>query len=584
MRSRNDDVGGSRSRTAPAPTRVSSLARRLIRAVTPSAEAASSASPGSSSVGLPVGLEGGLGAELGAELGTAQAVHPALFHEAPVAIAMVDADGRLRAANRAFRDLVGGERLTAGCRLTDCIEAQPDGGDRPDLPEVIARVSGGQSASAQRNGVTVVGNPVPPLTVHLRHVAAADGKPGALIHVVPQTDRRRFDARLAHAQALTALGQLAGGVAHDFNNMLTLMLGLSELLLTRHGPGDPSHGDLRQLRENALRSRELVRQLLAFSRRQHLQPEIMAVDQVLGDLRSVLMPLLTEKVRLRFELNASSGRVRADPGQFNHVIANLAVNARDAMPHGGDLIIRTREAVVAERRAGPEIMPSGCYVVIDVADTGSGIPKEVQNHIFEPFFSTKDMASGSGLGLATVHGIVRQSGGYVFLDSAPGRGSTFSIFLPAVEHGAAPASAPIPTVEPVRDDEVESPEPAVAGRAHVLLVEDERAVRAFAARALRISGHDVTEVGNAEAALEVLAAAEGAIDLVVSDVVMPGMDGFALAREIRRLGRARKILFISGYAPDALAPDLVAAGDVGFLAKPFTLADLAQRVREMLAS
>ncbi|TVR95286.1 MAG: response regulator [Rhodospirillales bacterium] len=556
------------------PLRMPDLARRLIRSVMASAETVSDKTSHDATEAPSTAPRSG-----------ALPIRQALFWDAPVAIAVVDPGGMVRRANDAFTTLIGAEPPSIGIRLTDCI-ALPhrlDGAEA--LTGTLMAVSQGSMPSAQLNGVTIRGRsaPMSPMVLSAHRLDGTSNARDVLIHVLPQVERRRFDGRLAQARSLQSIGRLAGGVAHDFNNMLTAMLGFTDLLLERHGPGDPSHADLQRVRDNAERSRDLVRQLLAFSRRQHLEPVILEVDAALASIEDMLTSLLTERVVLTLELDARSKCVRTDRTEFNRVLANLAMNARDAMPSGGTLTIRTRQTVVTERRTGPEIMPSGTYVVIDVIDTGSGIPEDLLEKIFEPFFSTKQAEARTGLGLATAHGIVRQSGGFIFVDSTPGRGSTFSIFLPAVRQRAETAGGVIPDLAPPRDDHGRATGPTVRPGAHILLVEDERAVRAFAARALRISGYDVTEAGDAEAALDFLRTTATPIDLMVSDVIMPGKDGYDLARAARRQGLARKVLFISGFAPDTLAPDLAAEGDVSFLAKPFTLADLAAKVRDMLA-
>jgi two-component system cell cycle sensor histidine kinase/response regulator CckA len=357
------------------------------------------------------------------------------------------------------------------------------------------------------------------------------------------------------------------------------MIGFCDLLLQRHGPGDISFADIMQIKQNANRAASLVRQLLAFSRRQALQPKLFDVTDALADLSNLLRRLLGETIQLTITHGRGLGLVRVDPGQFDQVIINLAVNARDAMVNGGRLSLTTR-MVAVERpfQRGDDIMPPGDYVVIEVADTGSGIAAEHLGRIFEPFFSTKEVGAGTGLGLSTVYGIVRQTDGFIFVDSEPGRGSLFTIFLPRFENSQADLEAPPPLTEapPQGRD--------LTGAGTVLLVEDEDAVRLFGSRALRNQGYQVIEARSAENALELLRSAPQ-VDVLVTDVVMPGMDGASLAKIVREERPSIRVILMSGYSED-VAPAELAAGQDGiyFLPKPFSLKQLAGMVKEALQS
>jgi two-component system, cell cycle sensor histidine kinase and response regulator CckA len=374
---------------------------------------------------------------------------------------------------------------------------------------------------------------------------------------------------------MQAVGQLAGGMAHDFNNVLTAIIGFSDLLLARHRPTDPAFADIMNIKQNANRAANLVRQLLAFSRRQTLRPEVLSLTDILSDLGHLLGRLLGEKVELKVIHGRDLWPVKVDVNQFEQVIINLAVNGRDAMPDGGVLTVRTANVTWEESKtAGVPDMPPGEYVLCEVADTGTGMSPDVIAKMYEPFFSTKDVGKGTGLGLSTVYGIVRQTGGYIFCDSEVGKGTRFCIYLP--RHAELPAAVPEP-----REEKRDANRTDLTGRGTILLVEDEDAVRSFASRALASRGYTVLEAESGERALELVD--EGnSIDLVVSDVVMPVMDGPTLLKELRRRGVATKIVFISGYAEDAFARNLEGESDFAFLPKPFSLKQLAEAVKEAM--
>jgi two-component system cell cycle sensor histidine kinase/response regulator CckA len=406
------------------------------------------------------------------------------------------------------------------------------------------------------------------------------GDGGLMLHFIDATEQKNLEVQFAQSQKMQAVGQLAGGVAHDFNNLLTAMIGFCDLLLMRFRPGDPSFADIMQIKQNANRAANLVRQLLAFSRQQTLQPRIIDITDVLVELSHLLRRLIGENIELKVIHGRDLGLAKVDQGQIEQVIINLAVNARDAMGGGGTLTIRTANVSQATPlRRGHEIMPAGNYVLIEVADTGVGIPKENMERIFEPFFSTKEVGSGTGLGLSTVYGIVKQTGGFIFVDSAPGRGAIFHIYLPRhqLTDGAVPA----------RNEVVEAIEPPanydLTGIGTVMLVEDEDPVRIFGARALRNKGYKVLEAKSGEGALDVIRKAEEQIDLLITDVVMPRMDGPALIREVRQIHPEMKVIFISGYTEDAFRQRLDSDSEIHFLPKPFSLKQLATKVKEVIS-
>ncbi|MBK3776387.1 response regulator, partial [Azospirillum brasilense] len=398
------------------------------------------------------------------------------------------------------------------------------------------------------------------------------GAAGLILHFIDMTERKGLEAQFAQSQKMQAVGQLAGGVAHDFNNLLTAMIGFCDLLLLRHKPGDQSFSDIMQIKQNANRAANLVRQLLAFSRQQTLQPRILSVTDVLAELGNLMRRLIGENIELKMLHGRDIGYVKVDQNQLEQVIINLVVNARDAMAGGGRLTIVTSNHVVEQaQRREHETIPPGDYVSIEVIDTGCGIPKENLQRIFEPFFTTKGVGSGTGLGLSTVYGIVRQTGGFVLVESEKGEGTTFTILLPRHKGEARPDQG-----EPR-----ERRGSDLTGSGTIMLVEDEDAVRVFSARALRNKGYQVLEAKNGEAALQQIGTDGNRIDLLITDVVMPQMDGPTLARHVRRMRPDMRVIFISGYAEDRLG-EIDGVEVAHFLPKPFSLKQLASKVKEVI--
>jgi signal transduction histidine kinase/CheY-like chemotaxis protein len=382
----------------------------------------------------------------------------------------------------------------------------------------------------------------------------------------------RLEEQFRQAQKMDAVGKLAGGVAHDFNNLLTAILLYGNKLLAGMQADDPSHGAMEQIVRAGERAAALTRQLLAFSRQQVLEPKVLDLNAVVEGMEQMLRRLIGEDIRLSTALDPGVGRVKADPGQIEQVILNLAVNARDAMPRGGRVILETRNIDLDDTYAWSHIdAVPGRYVMLAVSDTGEGMSKEIQERVFEPFFTTKAHGKGTGLGLSTVFGIVKQSGGWVWLYSEPGHGTAFKIYLPRVD---------------ATDDSPEgSVEPAVgtAARESVLLVEDDDVVREVTAATLEELGYVVIAAGNGEAALAAARAHEGRIDLLVTDVIMPGMPGPKVAEAMQLLRPGIKVLFLSGYTDDAMVHHGLREGEISFLQKPFTLEALARKVRETLS-
>jgi two-component system cell cycle sensor histidine kinase/response regulator CckA len=403
------------------------------------------------------------------------------------------------------------------------------------------------------------------------------------------TEQKALETQMAQTQKMNAVGTLAGGIAHDFNNVLTAILLSSDHLLLQARPADASFADLMEIKRNANRAAVLVRQLLAFSRKQTMRPAVLNLTDVIGDLRMLVDRLISgTNVKLEVDYGRDLWPVKTDLSQFEQVLINLCVNARDAMPQGGKIKIITRNMPANEVVAlGRSDLPSEDLVMIEVADTGTGIPPEIMDKIFEPFFTTKEVGKGTGLGLSMVYGIVKQSGGYIYPDSEVGRGTAFRIFLPRhiievappLEGEAAQAASDAAAAKEVAKEE---PLDLTGKSAVVLLVEDEEAVRRGGKRMLETRGYTVHEAGSGTEALEVLEELEGKVDIVVSDVVMPEMDGPSLLRELRKTYPDMKFIFVSGYAEDAFAKNLPADAKFGFLPKPFSLKQLAVAVREML--
>lgn len=400
-------------------------------------------------------------------------------------------------------------------------------------------------------------------------------KMGLFIQLHDITEQKRFESQLVQSQKMQAVGQLAGGIAHDFNNLLTAMMGFCDLMLLRQTPGDQSFTDVMQIKQNATRATNLVRQLLAFSRQQDLEPKVLNITDSLAELSALLRRLLGANVDLKIKHSRDLGRVFMDKGHFDQVIMNVMVNARDAMIRGGTITLSTQNCEFKKpKRLGHNILPVGSYILMDITDTGEGIKSEIIDRIFDPFFSTKKVGEGTGLGLSTVYGIVKQAGGVISVASKVGEGTTFSIYLPhCTPEEIAKALIPKPEKPKLQD---------LTGSSTIMLVEDEDAVRLFSARALRSKGYKVIEAINGEDALEFMKSTTEKIDLVISDVIMPNMDGPTFVNEMNQLRENQKVLFISGYAEETFFNRIKDDAQIRFLPKPFTLVDLATRVKEIL--
>ncbi len=404
-----------------------------------------------------------------------------------------------------------------------------------------------------------------------RAVSSAD-EPADVLEAIAEdvTERRVLEDQFRQSQKMEAVGRLAGGVAHDFNNLLMVISGYTEVILSNLNPGDPLHEKGQAIQQAADRATTLTRQLLAFSRKQLLELKVVDVNAIVQDMERLLRPLIGENVELIAKLTPDSVHTRADAGQLEQVLMNLVVNAKDAMLNGGRLTLRTQSMAVDDNhRWGQTFIRPGHYVILSVSDTGMGMDKETQSRIFEPFFTTKEKGKGTGLGLSTVYGIVKQSGGYVMVQSEKGLGTTFNIYLPRVEaaadsHSAAPARA------------------AQGGSETVLLVEDEESVRQLVRETLTSKGYRVIEADNGETALQVASKHDGTIDLIITDVVMPGMNGRELAEQLLQNRPAAKVLYLSGYTEDTVVSEGTIESGTAFLQKPFTLQNLSRKVREVL--
>ncbi len=501
------------------------------------------------------------------------------FHNTPMAIATVDRTGKIARANALFARLhhgvLKGEPVPAEGRSILSVVADEE---RGALESAIARAAQGQGDIAPVDAA-LAGIAKRSARFYVSAVDEEGDSEAAIVYAMELTDQRALEAQFAQSQKMETVGKLAGGIAHDFNNVLSAIMMATDFLLQRHTPTDRSFQDIMQIKQNANRAASLVRQLLAFSRRQTMRPQVLDLNEVLSDLTMLLKRLIGEKVTLDTLHTRDLWAVKADVSQLEQVIVNLAVNARDAMPDGGKLTVRTANVSAAESQTyGYQPMPAADYVLIEVVDTGTGIPQDILDRVFEPFFTTKETGKGTGLGLSTVYGIVKQTNGFIFIDSEVGRGTAFRIFLP--RHVAVAGEA-----EPVVEKPAEAPKKAdLTGRGTILLVEDEEGLRGLNARGLTSRGFTVLEAGNGVEAIEILDSRNGEIDLVVSDVVMPEMDGPTLLKELRRRNPELKVIFVSGYAEDAFEKNLPEPGQFHFLPKPFTLTQLVAAVKETMAA
>ncbi|NBB97395.1 MAG: response regulator [Alphaproteobacteria bacterium] len=488
----------------------------------------------------------------------------------PVAIGLIDKNGFLTRVNEETRRLLR-LRHDAVPRFCDLLE----GLGRP-VGEWLSDIRSGRLAQATE--VLRAANPSDDvfLQVSLRPYGT-DGELLAIMH--DATEFKALEAKFTQSQKMQAIGQLAGGIAHDFNNLLTAISGHCDLILLRHDRSDIDYPDLMQIQQNTNRAAALVRQLLAFSRKQTLQFETLDLHDMLADAIHLLNRLVGERVTLTLRYGNDMPAIRSDKRQLEQVLMNLVVNARDAMPIGGEVVIETEHCALPDglKRDRATLAP-GDYAIIRVRDEGVGMAPATLAKVFDPFFSTKRQGEGTGLGLSTVYGIVKQSGGFIFVDSVEGQGTTFSIYFAAQPAQAAPAPSAVTAQAPTVPK-------AISGgvkRSTVLLVEDEAPVRSFAARALQLQGHDVLEADSGEAALEILTDPDVRPDIFVTDVIMPGLDGPGWVAQVRDRFPDTPIVFMSGYAEDSRVAAQSRFGQAVFIGKPFSLSEFARIVNEQV--
>ena len=519
-----------------------------------------------SGVGIGSGWDGA------AQAGVAQL--DALLAQLPLGLAMTDRDGRFLFGNEAFLRSVGREGRGLPAFPTDLVVRE----DKAAMSDAVRRHGRGPSTSGDV-AVRLVDSPEEPVSLGLAGVRGL-GEAAVLLSLADSSQENQLRRQVAQATKMQAVGQLAGGVAHDFNNVLTAIIGTCDLMLLRHIPGDSDYDDIQQIRANSNRAAALTRQLLAFSRQQTLRPEVIQLPDVVSEVSPLIKRLLGEKITYYVQHDRNLGAVRADPQQMEQVIMNLAVNARDAIQSRGNgtgrisLFTRSLQAKQV-LQLGSEVLPPADYTVLIVQDTGGGIPPHVLPKLFEPFFTTKEQGKGTGLGLSTAYGIVKQSGGFIFADNITDKtgrttGARFTVYFP-VHRGEAPKKR---EAQPLVSSDW-----SAGGK--LLLVEDEDMVRIVAERALVRAGYDVTACASGEEGLAAIAAPGAAFDIVVSDVVMPGMDGPAMVRAIRARLPQMPVLFMSGYAEEQLRRD-INIPDMHFIAKPFSVAAIGDKVGAVL--
>ncbi|MDR1361755.1 MAG: response regulator [Holosporaceae bacterium] len=498
-----------------------------------------------------------------------------IFEDAPVGILVTNGAEEVHSSNARLRNFLEVEKIDHISFLDFIADDQ-----REVVREKLYKLMTGVSKSLAPFEIQFSQQPQKALMVYATKIEESKRtreNDGLVLYFVDVTETKELQHRFFQSQKMQAMGQLAGGIAHDFNNLLTAMIGYCDLLLEKYMPSDQAFNDVMQIKQNANRASNLVKQLLAFSRQQTLQPKILNVTDMISYLCALLKRLLGARIDLKVIHGRDVGFIKTDQIQFEQVIINLAVNARDAMKDGGTLSIQTFPCVTREPKfLRGDTMPPGNYVLIEVADTGSGIPEKDINRIFDPFFSTKEKGHGTGLGLSTVYGIVNQTGGFISIESKVGEGTKFSLYFPVS----------LPSGDSVLDDDNEKINSSrmvdLTGTGTILLVEDEDAVRMFSSRALRDKGYRVIEAANGESALEFIQKEADHIDLIITDVVMPKMDGPTLMENIKKHNPGMKVIFISGYTEDNFRESLANDSKVHFLAKPFNLKELALRVKEVM--
>jgi len=504
------------------------------------------------------------------------------LNQSPLSLVTLNNDFVITRYNSAFYNMCDPDTLKGKeIKITNIIGEA----DKIKVEELLEKVKENKISVSDSIDICIEGNDNKSATLYINNIDNTDDGDNYVLYFIDTTEQKNLEQRIVHSQKMQAVGQLAGGIAHDFNNLLTAMIGFCDLLLIKHQPGDPSFSDVMQVKQNANRAANLVRQLLAFSRKQTLQPDVLDLSEVLSELSNLIRRLIGENISLKINHSRDLSKVKVDKGQFEQVIINLAVNARDAMNSKskkgkGVLTINTKVITIDDKHPiDNELISSsdsdnvidGNYSVIEVIDNGDGMTKEVQKKIFEPFFTTKKMGEGTGLGLATVYGIIEQTGGHIFVTSKKNKGTTFSIYLKKYEN---------PEKETKEEGKKHAPD--LTGTGTILLVEDETAVRIFSKRALENKGYNVLEADSAEEALEIYDSHDKKIDLIITDVVMPGITGPAMIEQMQKTQPDIKVIFISGYGEDAFIKSYGSQREFNFLPKPFTLNQLAKKVKEII--
>jgi len=499
-----------------------------------------------------------------------------IFEAAPVGIVITDGAEMISETNRTFRSLIEKEEVNKTSFLDYIVDEKKE-----DIREKLYQLVETTSTSISPFEIKFKNQESKTIMIYvskLDETKRNKDNNGLVLYFVDVTKQKELQSQFVQSQKMQAVGQLAGGIAHDFNNLLTAMIGYCDLLLEKYLPSDQSFSDIIQIKQNANRASNLVRQLLAFSRQQTMQPKILSVTDMLSELSALLKRLLGAKIELKVVHSREVGYIKVDQIQFEQVIINLAVNARDAMKNGGTLSITSHLYIAKEAKLlRGSSMPPGKYVLIEITDTGTGIEEKLLNRIFDPFFSTKEKGHGTGLGLSTVYGIVNQTGGFISVESELGVGTKFSLYFPMI-------SAEDVSTQTTTENTNEKKKADLTGTGTILLVEDEDAVRMFSSRALRDKGYRIIEASNGESALEFIQKNATTIDLVITDVVMPKMDGPTLMEHIKKLNPKMKIIFISGYTEDSFRNSLANDAQVHFLSKPFNLKELAGKVKEVMGN
>lgn len=495
-----------------------------------------------------------------------------IFEDAPMGIVITDGPEIISASNNTFKKMVKNDGVD-GHSILEFINDEYT----QELSQELNKTATSDNYKPQHIEVSLGTEKKNTIVIYLDKLKSGFGGASSIVvYLLDISEFKELESQIIQSQKMQAIGQLAGGIAHDFNNLLTAMIGYSDLLLSRYLPSDASFNDVMQIKQNANRASNLVKQLLAFSRQQTLQPKLLDITDVLGEITLLLQRLIGPQISLNVNYCKDPYPIKADEIQIEQVIMNLAVNARDAMENGGSLTLQTSNVDLdVEKKIAGVDLPPGSYLLLEIIDTGRGIPNEYKNRIFDPFFSTKEKGQGTGLGLATVYGIIRQTGGFITFESVLNEGTTFKIFFPKYENIER-------SITPQEIIDRKKPSQDLTGAGNILLVEDEDAVRMFSARALREKGYKIFEASNGDDALELLKTEPESMDLIITDVIMPNMDGVEFVDKVREHSPNIKVIFISGYTEDKFKNILGRDNITHFLPKPFTLKDLAGKVKDVL--